>query len=134
MATTKKEVLVTGASGVIGEAIARALGASGWRLHLTARDTSKLAALEKDLRAQDSLAASYAMDLRDTAGCADLVRRIVAESPEPFGLVCNAGNPGNVGPFLDVDFGDWQRSLTENFLSNAAMIRAFSLGLRERKL
>ena len=85
MRIADSQVLVTGASGGLGQAIARALHARGARLVLTGRRRDALDALADELGARVVVA-----DLAER----DDVRRLAAEATEVNVLVANAGLPG----------------------------------------
>jgi NAD(P)-dependent dehydrogenase (short-subunit alcohol dehydrogenase family) len=127
-----KDVLITGASGVIGSAIARQLAAH-FNLHLTSRDMSKLQGLAGELTKTGSRISVYTMNLADPTHCQDTVRQFFVNAKKPYGLVCNAGHLGVLGRFDEIDFADWQQSIVENFLSHAAMIHAFVAGFRAER-
>jgi short-subunit dehydrogenase len=78
-------VLLTGASGGLGEAIARALGERGAKLVLSGRRTEALEPLARELDAT-----VVPSDLADRAQ----VERLVSEAGEIDVLVANAGLPG----------------------------------------
>jgi short-subunit dehydrogenase len=82
-----KRVLLTGASGGIGGAIARELSARGAKLVLTGRNPDLLAKIGGEVGAE-----TLAADLGDPASIADLLRR----AGDVDILVANAGLPGTV--------------------------------------
>jgi NAD(P)-dependent dehydrogenase (short-subunit alcohol dehydrogenase family) len=122
----QKDILITGASGVIGQAIARRLAGPGVTLHVTARKKGKLDSLLRDLASSGTNIQTYILDLAKP----DAGRKIVAEffrkAKSPYGLVCNAGNMGALGQFHETPFKAWAQGITENFLSHAAMIQSFA--------
>lgn len=79
------KVLLTGASGGLGGAIARALGARGARLVLSGRRKDALDELARELGAE-----AIACDLGDRAE----IERLVSQAGEPDVLVANAALPG----------------------------------------
>jgi uncharacterized protein len=79
-------ILLTGASGGLGQAIARALGTRGGRLILTGRRIDVLEPLAAELDAR-----ALAVDLSDPAE----VDRLVAEAGEVDILVANAALPAS---------------------------------------
>jgi len=120
-----KDVLLTGASGAIGTAIARRLAKAGFRLHLTSRDSKKLTGLQKEF--SKSPPVLYTLDLQNLDEARGVVDQFFKNAEHPFALICNAGDLGVLGRFLDTDFNTWHESLNQNFLAHAAMIHAFGL-------
>jgi uncharacterized protein len=92
-------VLLTGATGGIGHAIARALNSQGAHLLLTGRRSKVLAGLASEIRAE-----VIAADLGDRAAVAELI----AASANVDIVIANAGLPGS-GPLLDFDQDDIDR-------------------------
>jgi NAD(P)-dependent dehydrogenase (short-subunit alcohol dehydrogenase family) len=111
----RKTVLITGASGGIGRAIARTFAATGANLVLSDRDRAVLESATKD-------------DLRDIVGEACLVDadvtdesqfdRVVEKALQRFGridaAVLNAGIQGMVAPFGEIDIEDFDRVMAVN--------------------
>src|SRR5579872_4151647 len=125
LAFDRKDILLTGASGAIGSAIARRLAGAGFSLHLTSRDPSRLASLEAEISRSGARTHHYALDLQDRARCEKVVDEFFQQAASPLGLICNAGDLGVLGPFLQTDFTVWARSVEQNFMAHALMIRAF---------
>lgn len=89
MKLARARVLLTGATGGIGEASARRLAADGASLLLVARNANVLEHLADELRQQGSDVASLSADI-----CDAMDRRRIAEAARRFGvnvLVNNAG-------------------------------------------
>lgn len=84
-------VLVTGASGGIGAAVARRLARPGARLVLTGRDTAVLEELAREVRARGARARVLPCDLRDAAAVAALAQEVLAREGAPSALLCCAG-------------------------------------------
>lgn len=113
-----KRILVTGASGGLGEAIARDLAERGGNLVLTARRTASIEALAEDLGGE-----AITADLADRAD----VARLGATLGDVDVLVANAGVGGN-GPVTDlgddaVD-GPIEVNLRAPILLTTAFVRA----------
>ncbi len=106
-----RRVLVTGASGGIGAAIARALGAAGFRLCLHYhRNAAKAEALAKELGAG---ARALGFDLSDRDGARTALEAEL-ESQGPFwGVVCNAGITAD-NTFAALSGSDWDKVLDTN--------------------
>ncbi|HSL54617.1 MAG TPA: SDR family NAD(P)-dependent oxidoreductase, partial [Pyrinomonadaceae bacterium] len=75
-------VLITGATGYLGRALARGFGAAGAKLILTGRNERVLAELAKELPAR-----TFAVDLTDQ----DAAARVVEEAGRIDNLIINAG-------------------------------------------
>jgi NAD(P)-dependent dehydrogenase (short-subunit alcohol dehydrogenase family) len=128
-----KDVLLTGASGAIGSAIARRLAAAGYTLHLTSRSKSRLKRLAQELHSKTQVV-FYELDLSRLESPKRIIQKFFKEAREPYGLVCNAGDLGALGAFLDLNFDDWMKSLRQNFLGHAAMIHAFAKAYATKRL
>jgi short-subunit dehydrogenase len=115
-------VLLTGASGGIGHAIARALNAQGAHLMLTGRRTDVLAGLASEIRAE-----VIAADLSDRAAVASLI----AAAADADIVIANAGLPGS-GPLLDFDQDDIDRCLEVNLRAPMALCRGLAPGMVQR--
>lgn len=97
----KEWALVTGASGGLGEALARALASRSYDLVLTARREDALNALAAELQAQHGAQVVVEpSDLSSVGSAAVLCERIAARSIQPNMLVNNAAF-GISGPFVE---------------------------------
>lgn len=85
---TGKTALVTGATGGIGEAIARTMHAAGAEIVLSGRNTGKLEALDGELGGRVHIAAS---DLSDPEQADALVGTAIEKAGKLDVLVANAG-------------------------------------------
>ena len=112
-----KNALVTGASGGIGQAVARELARRGWgvALHYWKNEASARR-LEEEILAQGGSARRYQADLPDPAQVAALF----AAAEEDFGflegLVNNAGTAWK-GLFTDMTLEDWRQVLDSDLTS-----------------
>jgi NAD(P)-dependent dehydrogenase (short-subunit alcohol dehydrogenase family) len=125
-----KDIILTGASGAIGSTMARHLAAAGFSMHLTSRDPGRLKNLVAEISKYKTGVHSYALDLLDLKQGREVAETFFRKAAHPFGLICNAGDLGLLGPFLDCRFEDWAKSLQQNFVAHAAMIHAFGRNFR----
>jgi uncharacterized protein len=113
-----RSVLLTGATGGLGHAIARRLHAEGASLVLTGRRTEVLEPL-----AAETGARSLAVDLAD----AEAVQRLASECADVDVLVANAGLPGT-GQIMSFTVEELDRALAVNL--RAPMVLARELAER----
>ncbi|RYZ10911.1 MAG: 3-oxoacyl-ACP reductase FabG [Comamonadaceae bacterium] len=91
MKLSGKRALITGASGALGNAIARRLAADGATvlLHASSRPES-VEALAAELRGEGAQAECHVFDLRSDEACAEACSRMLASGPVQV-IVNNAG-------------------------------------------
>lgn len=99
----KQKIIVTGAGGGIGSAVARVCGSLGARLVLT--DVVDSSELQRELHARNIEAASETCDVSDRKAVEDLCRR----HSDATGAVLNAG----ANFFRSWDAPDWQESFDQ---------------------
>ena len=108
-----RRALVTGASGAIGGAIARALAAQG--LHVLAHANTRLdaaQALAASIRAAGGSAQALAFDVTDPAASAAALQAVLAQGPVQV-LVSNAGLHDDA-VFAGMHPEQWQRVIDVN--------------------
>ncbi len=116
-------VLLTGATGGLGHAIARALHARGGDLILTGRRADVLAPLAAELDGARTLA----VDLSDPAE----LDRLAREAGEVDILVANAGLPAT-GRLESFTMAEIDRALAVNLRAPIALAHALAPGMIER--
>ena len=117
-----RTALVTGASGGLGQAIARALAQRGASLVLSARTVDVLEAL-----AAETGGRVVASDLSDRAA----VERLVEDAGPVDALVANAGIPGS-GPLESFSVEQIDRALDVNLRAPMIMTRLMCEGMVSR--
>ena len=117
-----RSVLLTGASGGLGQAIARALARRGASVVLTARRTEVLEPLAAEIGGR-----AVACDLTDR----ESLLRLVDEAGPVDGLVANAGNPGS-GRIESFTLDEIDRALDVNLRAPIVLARLMSEGMAER--
>lgn len=115
-------VLLTGASGGIGQAIARAFAARGAQLILTGRRAEALGALADEVSGR-----AIVCDLADRRE----VARLLAEAGEVDILVANAAHPAS-GLLTDLDQERIDRMLEVNLRAPIALARGLAPGMIAR--
>ena len=126
---TGKTALVTGASGGIGEAVARALHAQGAKVVLHGTRAEKLEALQKDLGAR---AFALAVDLSDRDAVAGLVDAASALAGPISILVNNAGITRD-GLLMRMKDDDWDSVLEVNMTASMSLCRAAMRGMMKAR-
>jgi 3-oxoacyl-[acyl-carrier protein] reductase len=125
-----RTALVTGASGGIGGAIARALHGAGAHVVLSGTREAALESLAAELGGQTSLAAC---NLTDPAAVDGLVERAEAAAGAPLDiLVANAGVTRD-GLLLRMKDEDWAAVLQVNLESYFRLSRAALKGMMRRR-
>jgi 3-oxoacyl-[acyl-carrier protein] reductase len=114
--------------------MARRLARDGFHLHLTSRSPERLKPLVDDILHNKGQVTTYALDLQNIQQGQEVVAEFFRLAKQPFGLICNAGDLGLLGPFLDLNFEEWGKSLKQNFLAHAAMIHTFGNEFRAARL
>jgi 3-oxoacyl-[acyl-carrier protein] reductase len=127
---TGKAALVTGATGGIGAAIARALHAQGARVAITGRRAAELATLAAALGGERVLVAPA--DLADPAAPAALVERVEAAFGSLDILVNNAGFTRDMLA-LRMGDADWNAVLEVDLNAPFRLARAALRGMMKRR-
>ena len=108
-----RKAIVTGASRGIGQAIAQALASAGAELAVTARDTASLEETFGRIAAGGGAARTFALDVRDTKACAE-VMEAAAEALGGIDILINNAGYEEIRPALDVDEALWERIVSTN--------------------
>ncbi len=123
-------VLITGATGDFGRAIAARFAATGATLILHGRDGDKVTALQKSLKGR---AHGLIFDLRDR----DAMEKAMADIPPDFQnidvLVNNAGLALGLEKAQAADPEDWDTMIDTNCTALARMTRAILPGMAQRQ-
>lgn len=125
-------VLVTGASGGIGEAIARQLAAQGANLVLTARSADRLEKIATALRAKGATVSVYPADLAAHGAVSRLMEHLHADGHHVDVYVANAGF-GLTGPFHAQDATGVSEMQLLNMVHLTDLARALVPGMVERR-
>ena len=125
--------LVTGASGGIGEELARLLAAGGADVVLLARSADKLQSLGSELaRAHNINASVLSVDL-SALDAADAVVRTLAERQLTIDILVNNAGFGTHGEFAREDPRELERMLYLNVVALTMLTRHLLPGMLERR-
>jgi short-subunit dehydrogenase len=125
--------LITGASGGIGEELARVFAAHGHDLVLVARSEEKLQSLSGELgRAHGIRARVLAADLADRSAPPDIFEKLSQQGSTIDVLVNNAGF-GARGAYAEIDYAVEARMIQVNVAALAHLTRLFLPGMIERR-
>ncbi|MEY4653522.1 MAG: Gluconate 5-dehydrogenase [Pseudomonadota bacterium] len=107
-----RRALITGSSGGIGLALARALGQAGAHVILNGRDAGKLSAATATLQAEGLGVSSLSFDVTDADAVRAAIDQLEAQGPIDI-LVNNAGMTIR-GPLHEFADADWRRIMQTN--------------------
>ena len=125
-----KLALVTGASRGIGAATAKALGAAGAHVILTARTAGGLEEVEEYIHSAGGSATIAPLDLVDGASIGRLAQAVSGRWQALDVLVLNAATLGSLAAVPAIDVKEFARQLTLNIAAPQALIAAFDGMLR----
>ena len=108
-----KTILITGASGGIGEGIARELAAHGAKVLLGARRSNRIEAIATDIRKEGGTAEARVLDVTDRASMADFAQAALALWGHIDVLVNNAGAMP-LSPLSAGKQDEWERMVDVN--------------------
>lgn len=126
---TGKTALVTGATGGIGGAIAKALHAQGATVGLSGRNEEKLNALKAEL---GDRAHVFAADLSDSAAIDALIKSAEETMGQIDILVNNAGLTRD-GLSMRMKDEDWQQVIDVNMTATFKLAQAVQRGMMKRR-
>ncbi len=125
----KPIAIVTGATSGIGEACARGLHGTGYRVIITGRNASRLDALKEEL-GEDVLPLVF--DVRDREAAEAAIASLPEEWKDIEVLVNNAGLALGLEKEYEGDYRDWDTMIDTNIKGLLYMTRAIVPGMVER--
>ena len=132
-AIDKRVALITGASGAIGSAIARTLGAQGMAIAIHCNSNTEAAdALAAELRTAGVVCEVFKADLCSSAECKALVQKVVAAWGRIDVLVNNAGKLIDATVSFMSD-EQWSGSLEINLNAPFRLMREVSMVMARRR-
>jgi 3-oxoacyl-[acyl-carrier protein] reductase len=126
---TGKVALVTGATGGIGEAIAKALHAQGAHIAISGRNEDKLNSLLNELCDQCK---AFPADLSSSEAAAELVKQVESDMGGIDILVNNAGLTRD-GLSMRMKDEDWQDVIDVNMTSTFKLAQAAQRGMMKKR-
>jgi short-subunit dehydrogenase len=133
MSEPKRVALVTGASGGIGEEMARLFAADGYDLVLVARSEDKLKRLSDELAGKHGIVARVVpADLARTEAPREIFDELESASVEIDALVNNAGF-GSYGLFAETDLRSELELLQVNVVALTHLTKLFLPGMLARR-
>ena len=129
---TGRTALVTGASRGIGRAVAVGLARAGADVALSARDEASLAEVAGEVEALGRRALVLPADVTDPEACRALVPAVVDGLGALDVLVNNAGGSSYMGPFTQLRFQGWEKTMRLNVDSIVHLSQAAGAHMLER--
>ena len=129
---TGRTALVTGASRGIGRAIAVGLARAGADVALSARDEALLREVQGEVEALGRRAVVLPADVTDPEACARLAADAIAALGVLDVLVNNAGGSSYMGPFTELRFRGWEKTMRLNVDSIVHLSQAVGRHMLER--
>jgi len=127
-----RRILITGATGAIGGALAEAYAAPGVELHLHGRNEVKLAAVSKSCIARGASVIMQRLDVRDTAALRAWLNQL-CETEALDLVIVNAGMNINIGPAGEGEPWDEVEALLDiNLKACMAIVHAVLPAMRRR--
>lgn len=125
-------IVLTGASGGIGRAAARALAKKGARLFLCARDETALNILCDDLRALGAQATAVIADFNDRDAAASAIAGVIAHAGR-IDMLINCAGTSHFGVFEETPDEEMERMLRINVLAPMRLMRAAIPYMKQRR-
>jgi NAD(P)-dependent dehydrogenase (short-subunit alcohol dehydrogenase family) len=121
----ERVMVITGATGKLGQVVAARFADSSARLALLAMSEEELAALTSDLPGGAERHAGFAVDLRDASSAVATAAAVREQLGPPSVLLHLVGGYAGGTPFVDGTDDEWTHLLDLNLWSTVHAIRAF---------
>lgn len=125
--------LVTGASGGIGEELARLIAADGVNVVLVARSGGKLAALAEELTRRHQVSAVALEQDLSAPDAVDRLERDLASRGLRIDILVNNAGFGTYGPFVETSEAEELRLLQVNVVALTALTKRLLPGMVQRR-
>lgn len=128
---TPRRILITGATGGLGAALARLYAGPGVSLALHGRDAAKLEQLAQDCRRAGAEVELHEVDLSDSARLRDWLAGLAAQ-PAPDLAIVNAGLTSHIGRTgAGESWPEAEKLLQVNLVAAIALTEALLPGMRK---
>lgn len=126
--------LVTGAGGILGSRITKALLAQDWTVVLVDRDGERLEEVQRDLSSWATRCVLHVADITDRAAMVELRDRLIADVAPVEALVNNAATKSEhfFEPFETFPVADWDEVMSVNCTAMMLGCQVFGAGMAER--
>lgn len=125
--------IVTGAGRGIGRAIALGLAKEGARLALVSRTPAELTVTAQLVTQLGATALPLTVDVSDPMDVLHMGEEVMSKFGPADILVNNAGVQGPIGPLVENDPAEWERTISTNILGNFHCTRAVLPRMMERR-
>lgn len=112
---TRKNILITGASAGIGEALAKRYANNNTHLILLARNTQKLQAITKTCEEAGTTTEYHSIDITQLTKLQTLISEIDSKTPIDL-IICNAGITSSIGENGEAESWDAIRNIIDTNL------------------
>lgn len=129
---TGKSALVTGATGALGHASAKALASAGAHVTIAGGNADKLDLIEADLLKGGASVTKIVGRPSDEATCAEIVATAASEG-RGLDIVVPASGTAAVAPATDMDLETWDRVMDANVRQTWLICRAAGKVMIEQK-
>lgn len=127
-----KTVLITGASGGLGRAIAETMSAQGATIIVSDLNADQCNSVVNDLSLQGGTAHSRPCDLSNHHALNSLIESLLHDFSSIDVLICNAGVQGPAGSLQNIDELAWQQVMDINLKSAMQLSNALAPRMAEQ--
>jgi NAD(P)-dependent dehydrogenase (short-subunit alcohol dehydrogenase family) len=129
--TSAPRALITGGTGLLGSAIAKELGRTGFEVHLNhLHDAERAAGVVKSLEAEGIAASAVRADVLDETAVSGLFDGLLAKGP--IDVLVNAVGTFHFKEFLETTASEWDAVLASNLRATFLCCRAVLPHMRSR--
>lgn len=125
-----KNILITGATGGIGNKTAKLLASSGANLFITARNAEKLQTLAEELKLPAER--MFAADLSNVASVEQLQQKFFAAF-STIDILINAAGIGIIKPMDTLTAEEFLQTINSNLLAPFLLVKAFLPNMKAQK-